>query len=147
MTNTEHINNLILAHTRRLRDLEIRQATFGLNVPPEISIEIENIQDDIAKLNAQLNALAAVADLSSDASYAQKPIDRRDESNQEYRTHIMLATVQSTVAEFLSLRKFVTERIDTIEDALARQTKYGVYIVIAMFLTLGFIILLIYIRG
>lgn len=147
MTNAEHINNLIVAHTRRLHELEIKQATFGLNVPSEISTEIEDIQDGITKLNAQLVALTTVADLGSETGAAHKPIDRRDEGNQELRTHIMLATVQATVAEFLSLRKFVTERIDQVEGALTKQSRYGIYVIVAMFSVLALIVALIVIRG
>ena len=147
MTNAEHINNLIAASTRRLHDLEIKRATFGLNVPSEISTEIEDINDDITKLNAQLIALSTVADLGSETGTANKPIDRRDEGNQELRTHIMLATVQATVAEFLSLRKFVTERIDHVETALSQQSRIGAYTAIAVFVTLSVIIVLIIVRG
>ncbi len=146
MTNAEHINNLIAAHTRRLHDLEIKRATFGLNVPAEISTEIEDINDEITKLNAQLVALTTVADLGSETGAAHKPIDRRDEGNQELRTHIMLATVQATVAEFLSLRKFVTERIDHVESELSKQSRIGVYALIAVFVGIATIIVLIIAR-
>lgn len=147
MTNVEHINNLIVAHTRRLHDLEIKQATFGLNVPSEISSEIEDITTEIAKLNASLVALTTVVELGNETGIGTKPIDRRDESNQELRTHVMLATIQATVAEFLSLRKFVTERVDTVEKTLSKQSRYGFYGFVAVVGTLGVIIALIIMRG
>lgn len=147
MTNAEHLNNLIKLHTRRLQDLERKAATFGLNVPSEITNEIDVINEEVAKLNASLTALTTVADLGNDTGIGNKPIDRRDEGNQELRTHIMLATVQATVAEFLALRKFVTERIDHVEHSLSKQTKYGVYVVSVIFIALTTIIVLILFRG
>lgn len=141
MTNTEHLNNLIRLHTQRLQNLEAKAALYGtLMVPFEITNEIEIIHAEIAKLNASLTALSTVVDLGNDTGTANKPIDRRDESNQELRTHIMLATVQATVAEFLSLRKFVTDEIDGVKVALSKQTNYGVVLALGIFG--GFIIII-----
>jgi hypothetical protein len=54
-TGPEHIRALIDRHTRRLRVLEQQAATFGYSVRPEVQNEIEDIQRELARLQALLN--------------------------------------------------------------------------------------------
>jgi HEAT repeat protein len=46
----QHIDELIDTHKGRLRDLELQQATKGLNTPPEINYEIRKINTEIENL-------------------------------------------------------------------------------------------------
>ena len=39
----QHLEDLLAAYRRRLRPLELRKAAFGLNTPPEVLNEIEDI--------------------------------------------------------------------------------------------------------
>lgn len=57
-----HINNLLQQHQRRLRLLEQRAATAGMNVPPEVIIEIEDLRSTIADLQLQLEGETQISD-------------------------------------------------------------------------------------
>lgn len=48
------IEALLQATRRRLYKLQLRAATYGINTPPEVDIEIEDTQKEIAELEAQL---------------------------------------------------------------------------------------------
>ncbi len=50
MDEHEHHTNLLDAHTRRLRALELQAAQLGQLTPPEIRIEIEDIQATLERL-------------------------------------------------------------------------------------------------
>lgn len=49
-----HIENLIKAHRKRLRVLEIQAAQYGIDVRPEILIELEEIPLKLQKLEQEL---------------------------------------------------------------------------------------------
>jgi hypothetical protein len=118
-TNREHIDRLISAHMRRLAELEVKAATYGNDTPPDIITEIEDIRLDIAKLQASVTALEKVSELST--QYEQPRIlDRRDQGNYEERIHIMIATVQATVAEFSNLRVFVKDQLADVKWLISR---------------------------
>lgn len=51
----EAINKQLALHRRRLELLKERQAVQGLNTPPEVSIEIEDIEAKIEELEAELS--------------------------------------------------------------------------------------------
>src|SRR5262245_45136132 len=65
----EHTHRLLAAHRRRLQELEVKAATLGLNVSPEVTIEIGNIRDQIEQLqndlagHTQKQAPVAIPDL------------------------------------------------------------------------------------
>jgi hypothetical protein len=46
----EGVGKLIRTHERRLAILEGKQAEYGLNVPPEIVMEVEDIKAELRKL-------------------------------------------------------------------------------------------------
>jgi hypothetical protein len=50
----EYIQKLIDEHTRRFRILELRRAQFGNETPPAVIIELEDIKQEIEKLNGRL---------------------------------------------------------------------------------------------
>lgn len=135
---SEHIARLVIAHKRRLAELELKAATLGSDTPPEITTEIEDIRLEIAKLEASITALAKVSELGEQY---EKPrvVDRRDQVNYEERLHIMLATVQSTVAEFASLRKFVLDGFQEIKLLIFRLALgFAVCLVVLIFLLFAF---------
>ena len=51
-----HIQKLLAEKERRLQKLELKKAQFGLNCPVEIETEIEDLQVEIAKLKAEVEA-------------------------------------------------------------------------------------------
>ena len=70
MSNIADIKKLLRLHERRLQSLEERRAVYGINVSAEIVLEIENIKEEIEKLQQQLSeneAGAAPKDQSSTA--------------------------------------------------------------------------------
>jgi hypothetical protein len=54
-TSPENINKLIAEHHRRLQKLKEKEARFGLNTPPEILTEIEDIEAELTSLHNKLN--------------------------------------------------------------------------------------------
>jgi formylglycine-generating enzyme required for sulfatase activity len=52
-----HLQELMRAKKDRLHQLELKEAMFGLDVPPHVPIEIEKLRGEIAGLQAQLAAL------------------------------------------------------------------------------------------
>ena len=53
----KHLRELTKAKKGRLHQLEVREARYGLDVPPHISIEIEELRSEIRDLQTQLAAL------------------------------------------------------------------------------------------
>ena len=49
MARQDEIKNLIIEHNRRLQKLKEQQALHGIDTPPEIQIEIERIEEEIAE--------------------------------------------------------------------------------------------------
>lgn len=49
-----HLLKLREIHTKRLRVLELQSAQFGISVPPHILLEIEDIKEEIANINIQI---------------------------------------------------------------------------------------------
>jgi hypothetical protein len=50
----QHLEELLHIHQQRLRVLEKQAATFGLNTPPEVQIEIRDLRRNIADIDTQL---------------------------------------------------------------------------------------------
>lgn len=119
MTKREHIQKLIAAMQRRLEQLEIDQAQLGYGAPPQIATEISDIQDEIKRQQAALQALE-VFDTLNDAGVGSKGLDRRDESNYEHRLNVMVATVMATVTEVSNVKKFVADEIAGIKTLIYR---------------------------
>lgn len=51
----QHVERLIEKHQRRLHLLEERAAILGISTPPELSIEIQDIQSTISQLKLQIS--------------------------------------------------------------------------------------------
>jgi len=57
MSHQDNIKALILTHNRRLQILKQQRAREGNSVDPKIIIEIEDIEEEIQKLEAKRNQL------------------------------------------------------------------------------------------
>src|SRR5262245_45797872 len=55
----QHLDALRQAHQRRLHELELKEAAFGLNTPPEVRTELADIRAKIAELDKQLGPAAS----------------------------------------------------------------------------------------
>lgn len=53
MSNLNNLKTLITAKQRRLQKLKEKEATQGLNTPPEVLTEIEDLQAEIKKLQTE----------------------------------------------------------------------------------------------
>lgn len=53
---------LLKTKRRRLKVLQQRQATYGINTPPEVIIEIEDIQNSIGQIKQTLRQLGVVVE-------------------------------------------------------------------------------------
>ncbi|HRV94825.1 MAG TPA: hypothetical protein P5526_21880, partial [Anaerolineae bacterium] len=62
MSATDDLQNLIHHHRRRLQKLREQQAHFGSYTPPHILTEIEDIEQEIDRLERQQHAGPAAAD-------------------------------------------------------------------------------------
>lgn len=93
------------AHQRRLDELVLRKANLGYSAPVEITTEIQDIQAEIDKIDISLETLDRFTELQKQSEVG---VDRRDI---EPRLHIMVATIQATVAEFATLKKFVDSEL------------------------------------
>jgi internalin A len=62
MPNLSHLNKIIRIHERRLEVLEQQRATMGIQTPPHILLEIEDIHAELAKLRAELKSSGASGD-------------------------------------------------------------------------------------
>jgi len=81
MTNSTDIERLIDMHTRRLQKLREQQASFGLGADPRIKIEIEDIEAQIASLEAALGKSKSLPPMSGVAQGAG-PLPPADRSNE-----------------------------------------------------------------
>ena len=54
MSRRDDIKNLIIAHERRLQKLKEQKARFGLETPPHILTEIEDIEAELERLHTAL---------------------------------------------------------------------------------------------
>jgi len=55
----ERIQELLAAKNRRKHELELKNATYGISGDPRITIEIEDLENEITNLNRQLAALSS----------------------------------------------------------------------------------------
>jgi hypothetical protein len=50
----QHLENLLNTKTRRLHILQQQAAMYGISTPPEVQIQIEDLEDEIAAIKQQL---------------------------------------------------------------------------------------------
>jgi hypothetical protein len=55
----QHLRDFLRTHQRRLRALEQQAALQGVQTPPQVVIEIEDLKGEIADIEAHLSALPA----------------------------------------------------------------------------------------
>jgi hypothetical protein len=70
MPNLTHLNKLIRIKERRLQVLEQQRAAMGIQTPPHILLEIEDITEELARLRAELDASAPGGDAAPATGYA-----------------------------------------------------------------------------
>ena len=61
----KHLEDLRQAHLKRLQVLELKEAQFGMNAPPEILTEMEDVRERIASIDIQLTNIREINDIRS----------------------------------------------------------------------------------
>jgi len=75
MSREDDLKKLINHHQRRLQIRKEQQAVKGINVDPEILIEIEDVEATIEKLQTELNKLTGISETTYQAEHStQSPI-------------------------------------------------------------------------
>ena len=74
MARKDDLTNIINAHNRRLQILKEQEARFGTSTPPEIAIEIQDIELTIERLQEELVILEDSTRLASEPSTDELPI-------------------------------------------------------------------------
>jgi len=119
------------AYFSRLTELKLHRARVGYSTDPAVLTEIDDIELKIAQLDASIVALDIVAE--------QMPLtgtpDRRMD---DQRLHIMVATIQATVAEISNLKVFVHSEVRRVYKIMA----YIGALTILLFLGLAVLIIL-----
>lgn len=143
MPNTQrnHTIKLIEVHRRRLYELQLDAAQLGSSAPPQIAIEIADIEAEIAKQEASLTALDVVASFTNAGVGAKLPDDRRADSVIEHRLAVMVATVQATVAEVGSVKRDTREAIQEVKLLIYRIT-FAAGVLFLLGLTSMFVVIL-----
>ena len=57
-TEIERLEELRRLHQRRLHVLELQKARYGISTPPEVEIEIQDINTELARIGQKLQQLA-----------------------------------------------------------------------------------------
>lgn len=99
LSNNQHLRQIYAANIKRLRVLELQQALKGINTPPEVVIEIDEIRNKILEIEKELSSdkeksgvldrNSSEIDLSSDHSRQKvylKPNKRHKNKNRSKRT-------------------------------------------------------------
>ena len=71
MTRQDDIKKLIRNHNRRLQKLKEQQALHGLDAPPKILLEIEDIETELEQLQTELN------EIESDAGTLEQRVEQQ----------------------------------------------------------------------
>jgi GTPase SAR1 family protein len=69
-----HKQQLLEAHTNRLQKLELRAATMGLNTPPEVLIEIEDIKGKVKALKQEIADISNLSVEEDGNEYLEKVV-------------------------------------------------------------------------
>ena|SRR6266498_6052559 len=78
MSRRDEINELLGIHQRRLRKLNEQRASFGMHAPVHLSIEIEDVEEQIERLGAELRELESIATSASQNVLSANKSERID---------------------------------------------------------------------
>lgn len=155
MTDTEHVQKLIHTNQRRLAVLQEQQARMGYSTPPHITLEIEDIEQELARLLARLREqlhaaptaaeAPAAAPLAGGDALAAKPnifisYSHKDEPwKDRLMTHLQVLAMEERFAVWDDRQIAVGEDwYPAIEQAI-QQASLAVLLVSVNFLTSKFI--------
>ncbi len=96
----DYQRELLQAHLRRLQHLELRQAKFGANAPPEVAMEIEELRQKIAILKAKIGEPETEVELTREGERV-KVYRSRVEKNQVAVIVNISRDIQPYVMDFL----------------------------------------------
>jgi AAA+ ATPase superfamily predicted ATPase len=123
MSRQDDLRRLIASHSRRLQKLREQEARFGINAPPELLIEIDDIENEIGNLEAEIRIISKTPDdvsLTIDNSQETTPTARKEAITALIRNHNLRL---QKLKEQLALNGIATDprvalEIEDIEDQL-----------------------------
>ena len=104
MSRQDNIENLIRKHTNRLQKLKEQKAEFGINTPPHVLTEMEEIETQIAVLQAELK------EIRKSKIFSEKVITAFDRCIEQGRDRIL-----KTVPEHH--HKAANTQLDALQEA------------------------------
>jgi len=111
MAQIDHLRTLIDNHRQRLEKLKERQALQGIETPPDVLIEIDKIEGELDKLEAQLEeALAAEVSADRKAGATEEQIKPAEPSTGGR------STVSKTFGGAGKSRRGPKERVLVVDD-------------------------------
>jgi hypothetical protein len=125
MSNKDNIKDLIKINYRRLQELKKQQAFQGAyNVDPKITIEIEEIEAEIAGLQTQLEMLETDTQLSFQKNTSNAPDEVA--SNPKNLTPGQRNRLLKKLETLQQPRDLINEKIKRLKTALVIETSEAV---------------------
>jgi hypothetical protein len=143
----QHLETLRQAHLRRLRELELKAAAFGLNTPAEFATEMADIRAKLTELDQQLGPVAVrvlpapVADFigrEAEITRLAQELHKAGEGRTSTicairgmgglgKTQLALAVVQRLIPNFPAAQVLVELR-GASRDPLSPMTSFGSHV-------------------
>ena len=114
MSRRDEIDILIAENKRRLHQLRVREARFGFNTPPEVLIEIEDVERVIVRLEQERVSLPdephlrSITDVDMSGTYGSSSFSSGEsvpESGDRVKTKRVELRIEGEFAEFTSNRQ------------------------------------------
>jgi hypothetical protein len=112
MTKRDNIQKLITRYTRRLHKLKEQNASFGINVPPQILTEIEDVEAEIVRLQAELDELTFVELQAEKAQEYLHSIIRKYKTYESYYTDLAASVTPHVPMDFVAEQSAVQVLIE-----------------------------------
>lgn len=125
----DHLQKLMAVHMERLQILELQSAKFGLNAPPHILMEIEDIKKKMSDINSQLKSSGKktcfISYSSKDQDFARKIYNDLRANN----IQVWFAPMDVAIGEhFVSkIDQEIVNRDKTIIILSEQSTKYSAF--------------------
>jgi hypothetical protein len=121
MSEPKEIQELITSRSRRLHFLKQQQAIRGFNTPPEILMEIEDIEAELEKLQKQLKAIEAIQGQTTQPSKE----DKSPKKNQIPKLFYSYAHKDELLRDKLAIHLKILERQGKIDVWYDREIGAG----------------------
>jgi hypothetical protein len=97
MSRKDDIRRLIIKHNRRLQELKEQKALHGISVDPKVSLEIEDIESEIARLQTELETASDVDEVLPPQS-ASAPSDSEQAPGNNFSGGVQIGNVSGGIS-------------------------------------------------